>query len=95
MRITKDEVKYVAELARLYLSDDEIEQFTGQLDSILDYIEQLKELDVKDVLPTSQSISAENVLKEDVVDNTFKKELSLSNAPMQEEGFFKVPKVIE
>ena len=95
MRITKEEVKYVAELARLYLSDDETKQFTDQLDSILDYIDQLNELDVKDVLPTSQSVSAENVLKEDVVDNTFKKELSLLNAPLQEEGIFKVPKVIE
>ena len=95
MRITKEEVKYVAELARLYLSEDEIEEFTVQLDNILGYIDQLNELDVKDVLPTSQSISAENVLKEDVVDNTFKKELSISNAPLQEKGFFKVPKVIE
>ena len=95
MRITKEEVGYVAKLARLYLSEDNIEVFTGQLDKILDYIDQLNELDVKDVSPTSQAVSSENVLREDIVDNTFSKDLSLKNAPLEEDGFFKVPKVLE
>ena len=95
MRISKDEVKYVARLARLSLNDDQLVSFTEHFDKILDYIAQLNELNVSNVTPTSQSISSENVLREDIVDNTFKKELSLSNAPLSEGGFFKVPKVIE
>jgi len=95
MRITKDEVKYVATLARLELNEEQLESYTGQMDSILDYIDQLNELDVKDVAPTAQSITSGNVLREDVVDNTYTREMSLYNAPLEEGGFFKVPKVIE
>ncbi len=95
MSITKQEVQYVAKLARLYLDDDQAEVFTEQLDQILGYIDQLNEIDVQNVAATSQSIATENVLRDDVVDNTYDRELSLSNAPLKEDGFFKVPKVIE
>ncbi len=95
MKITKEEVEYVAKLARMYLSKEEAKMFTGQLDKILDYINLLNELDVNDVQPTSQSVSKRNVLRKDTADNTFKKEESLKNAPSQDKGFFKVPKVIE
>ena len=94
-RITQEEVLYVAKLARLYLSDGEAKEFTGQLDTILGYIDQLNELDVSDVLPTAQSISAGNVFREDNVDTSFDKNDSLSNAPLKEDGFFKVPKVLK
>jgi len=95
MSITKDEVQHVAKLARLSVADDELSALTGHLDKILDYINQLNELDVEGVAPTAQRNTSENVLREDVVDNTFTKELSLQNAPLKEGGFFKVPKVIE
>ena len=94
-KITKEEVQYVAKLARLYLNDSEAETFTGQLDTILDYINQLNELDVSDVMPTAQSVSSGNVLREDKAEKKYTTERSLKNAPLQEEGFFKVPKVLE
>jgi aspartyl-tRNA(Asn)/glutamyl-tRNA(Gln) amidotransferase subunit C len=95
MSITKDEVRYVAKLARLNIAEDKLEPFTAQMDNILGYIDQLNELDVTDVQPTAQSLSSGNVLREDIVDNTYTRERSLKNAPLEEDGFFKVPKVID
>jgi len=63
--ITKDEVKYIATLSRLGLTEDEIEKFSTDLSSILDFIEQLKEVDITDVLATSHITGLENIMRED------------------------------
>ena len=97
MKITRKEVEYVARLARLELSDEEKEQFTGQLESILEYIDQLNRLDTSGVPPTSHVLALKNVWREDVLDESSGelRERILSNAPEREGDFFKVKKVIE
>jgi aspartyl-tRNA(Asn)/glutamyl-tRNA(Gln) amidotransferase subunit C len=97
MKITTKDVEYVARLARLKLSDQEKEKFTEQLTSILDYVDQLKELDTDNIEPTSHAIKMGNVWREDVLSPSSdeERELILSNAPDREENFFKVKKVIE
>ena len=97
MKITKNEVDYVARLARLELSDEEKERFTGQLESILEYINQLNRLDTTDVVPTSHVLPLKNVWREDTMKPcpSDVREALLANAPEREGNFFKVKKVIE
>ena len=95
MKLTKEDVVYVAELARLEFHDDELKVLGDQLTSILDYAEKLNELDTSDVRPTAHVLPVNNVLREDVVTPSLDREKVLQNAPSQENGCFKVPKVIE
>lgn len=98
MPITKDEVLKIAELARLELTDAETASFTTQLDSILNYIEKLNELDTADIEPMFHSIAAsddlEYTLRDDVVLLSLGQQVAVENAPDKEAGYFKVPKVI-
>ncbi len=94
MKISKQEVEHVALLARLHLTEREIEQFTGQLDAILTYVDKLNELDTHDVEPTSHVIEIGNVVREDRVHDSIPVEESLANAPDPDKGFFKVPRII-
>lgn len=64
--ITPEQVKHIAKLARLGIKDDDVEKFSRQLSSIMEYVEKLNEVDVKNVLPTSQVTGLENVMREDV-----------------------------
>lgn len=95
MKITVNEVEYVAKLARLKLSDQEKVLFTQQLDNILQYMDKLNELDTKDIPPTSHVLPLENVMREDEVRPSYPPEELLANAPDREDTFFAVPKVIE
>ncbi|HWP44287.1 MAG TPA: Asp-tRNA(Asn)/Glu-tRNA(Gln) amidotransferase subunit GatC [Blastocatellia bacterium] len=98
MPITKSDVEKIAELARLELTAEEIESFTGQLSSILSYIDKLNELDTSDVEPMSHCSTAagdvEYTLREDRVEPSLGQKLATENAPDSEAGYFKVPKVI-
>jgi aspartyl-tRNA(Asn)/glutamyl-tRNA(Gln) amidotransferase subunit C len=95
MKITAKEVRYVADLARLELSPEEVELFTGDMNRILDFMDQLNELDTGGVEPTSHVLSLKNVFREDVVGDSLTVEEVLSNAPRREKGHFVVPKIIE
>ena len=95
MSISVKDVEYVADLARLELSEEEKKEFTEQLNAILQYFEQLNELDTEGVKPTSHVIQMANVLREDVVRPSWPLEQVLLNAPDEEEGQFKVPAVLE
>jgi aspartyl-tRNA(Asn)/glutamyl-tRNA(Gln) amidotransferase subunit C len=95
MKITKKEVDHVALLARLKFSEVEKERFTTQLNSILEYMEQLQELDTSQVEPTFHAVARRNVFRDDVVLPSEPPELTLSNAPDGDRGFFRVPKIIE
>ncbi|MCX7857812.1 MAG: Asp-tRNA(Asn)/Glu-tRNA(Gln) amidotransferase subunit GatC [Deltaproteobacteria bacterium] len=95
MKIEKETVKYIAHLSRLDLTDEEIVEFTGQLDNILRYMDQLNELKTEGVEPTSHAIEIKTPLREDVVRNSLSQEESVSNAPERKGPFFKVPPVIE
>ncbi|MEH2084164.1 MAG: Asp-tRNA(Asn)/Glu-tRNA(Gln) amidotransferase subunit GatC [Nostoc sp.] len=92
--IDQEQVHKVANLARLELTSQEEEQFTTQLGSILDYIEQLNELDVSNVLPTTRAIDVSNITREDELQPYPDRESILNSAPEQEGEFFKVPKIL-
>jgi len=95
MKIKKQEVDHVALLARLKFSETEKERFTTQLNTILEYMDKLKELDTSQVEPTFHAVARTNVFREDQVLSSNPQDLSLSNAPDAERGFFRVPKIIE
>ncbi len=94
MAVTKKDVEHIAELARLKFKDEELENFTSQLNEILEYMEKLNELDTENVEPLSHPIESQNVFREDGVKPSVNREDALKNAPQKDEEFFKVPKVI-
>ena len=94
MKITKDEVLYVADLARLDLDESAIEKFAGQIGTILDYVDKLNEVDTEGIRPTSHAISLTNAFREDNKLDIFDRDSALANAPDKEDGSFVVPKVI-
>ncbi|PLX95941.1 MAG: Asp-tRNA(Asn)/Glu-tRNA(Gln) amidotransferase GatCAB subunit C [Desulfuromonas sp.] len=95
MKITRDEVAHVARLARLALDEAQIEALTGEMDSILGYVEKLNELDTEGLVPTAHAVPMENAFRDDVVRESIGVEKALSNAPVSRTGCFAVPKVIE
>ncbi|MDP6686268.1 MAG: Asp-tRNA(Asn)/Glu-tRNA(Gln) amidotransferase subunit GatC [Candidatus Omnitrophota bacterium] len=94
MAITKDTVKYVADLARIELSQKELDHFTGQLDPILDYVHKLKKLKVDKLSPTSHVLEIKNVYREDKVKKSLDTKEVMKNAPDKEKDIFKVKKII-
>lgn len=95
MRIKEEIVRYVAHLSRIDLSEDEVREFSFQLARILDYIEQLNELDVRGVEPTSHAVEIKTPLREDNLGESLPQEDSLMNAPDKKGPFFKVPAIIQ
>jgi len=93
-RITRDEVAHVARLARLDLSADELEMFTGQLAAVLDHAADVEALDLADLPPTSHPYPLKNVLRADVVSATVDTDEVLRAAPQVEDGRFKVPPIL-
>ena len=93
--LSRDEVKHVARLCRLKLTDEELEIFTRELSAILNYIEKLNKLDTENVTPLTHVLPITNVLREDKVRASLSPEKALSNAPEKIKGFFSVPKIIE
>ncbi|MGI6108748.1 MAG: Asp-tRNA(Asn)/Glu-tRNA(Gln) amidotransferase subunit GatC [Eubacteriaceae bacterium] len=95
MKISKEEVAYVAGLARLSFNEEETEKLQEELSSVLDYVAALEKLDTTDVKPTEHVLELVNVLRPDVVGETLPIEKVLANAPESESNAFKVPRVIE
>ena len=95
MSISKDDVKYIAALARIDVPEDKLESFAKSLGGIVQYVEQLQELDVEDVKPTSHAVPVGNVLRPDVIKPSFTNQEALSFAVEAKDGSFKVPLVIE
>ena len=95
MKITKDEVIHVANLARLDLDEEAIDTFSDQIGEILAYVDTLKKVDTEGVPPTSHAISLTNAFREDEETGHLQREAALDNAPQQEDGAFVVPKIIE
>lgn len=94
MSIDREEVKKVANLARLNITEAEEEAFTTQLNSILDYFERLSELDTTDIPPTTRAIETSNITRPDKLDPFTAKDELLKAAPEQQGDFFRVPKII-
>jgi len=89
--IDREQVLHVARLARLRLSDEEVEKMSRELSGILDHIEKIGELDLEEVEPTSHVIQLENVLREDVPRPSWPRERMLAEAPEVAAGGFRVP----
>lgn len=95
VRIDQAQVRRVAHLARLELSEEEIAQFSMQLSAIVEYIEKLNELDTEAVEPLAHCLPICNVFREDQIQPSLSNEQALANAPDAGDGYFKVPKILE
>lgn len=94
MRITENEVKHVAHLARLHLDQDELSKMTVQLDTILSYVAKLEELDTSEVEPTTHAFAITNAFRDDEVRPSLERQKALTNAPEENGEAFIVPRVI-
>jgi len=95
MSLSIDDVAKVAVLARLRVSPDELQMFTGQLNSIMDYVAELQELDTDGVLPLAHGIEVRNVFRDDERGPALPREAALANAPKRNQESFLVPAVLE
>ena len=95
MKITRQDVAHVAELARLRFKDDELEAMTAQLNSILDSFDRLQTVDTTGIKPSTHAVDMSNAFREDTVLPSLAPAAVLANAPDFEEGCFKVPRIIE
>jgi aspartyl-tRNA(Asn)/glutamyl-tRNA(Gln) amidotransferase subunit C len=94
MKITQKEVVYVANLAHLELTPDEVDHMTRQLDNILNYVDKLNELDTTGIQPTTHAIAIHNAFRQDEVKRSLSREEALANGPLHNGEAFVVAKVI-
>ena len=94
-KIDQPQVRKVAKLARLDLTDSKVEQFSAELSSIVGYIEKLNELDADNVEPLAHCLPVHNVFREDVPVPSLDVDKALANAPQRADDYFKVPKVLD
>lgn len=93
MKISRKDAEYVAGLARLELTEQEVVDYTQQLNSILEYAAMLEQVNTDNVMPTAHAVPLHNVLREDHVTASISQEAALGNAPDANDGFFRVPKI--
>jgi aspartyl-tRNA(Asn)/glutamyl-tRNA(Gln) amidotransferase subunit C len=95
LALTRDQVKHVAELAKLRLTDQEVDLFQVQLSDILDHVAQLEELDTEAISPTAGVLPLKNVMRPDVCQPSFPREVMLANAPAVHDEFVQVQAVLD
>lgn len=95
MKISEQDIKTVASLSRLRIREEEAQEVISQLNKILTYVENLQALDTTKIEPTTYALPMQNIFREDKVKPSLERELALSNAPLKEDGYFKVPRVLE
>ena len=93
--IDEARVRRIARLARLNLSDEQIQRYTGQLEAILEYFQQLDRVDTEGVQPMAHALPMTDVVRDDEPGASFDSEKALQNAPQREQHFFRVPKVLD
>ena len=93
--ISRDDVLHVARLARLHLTDEEVDRLQAQLSNILEAIETLRDVDTSHVGPTASVIRLENVMRDDEARPPMAREAALANAPLRDDPFLRVPTVLE
>ena len=93
--VNREEVLKIASLAKLSLTEEEVEKYTSQFNDILDYMHQLNELDTENVEPLSHVLELTNVMRKDVEESSLKRKEVLKNAPESDSDYFIVPKVID
>jgi aspartyl-tRNA(Asn)/glutamyl-tRNA(Gln) amidotransferase subunit C len=94
MSLSEQDVRHVAMLARLALTDEEVEAMRTDLNSILDHIDEIQRLDLGDVAPMAHAIKVVNVTRPDVVTPSFPQHVAVMNAPQSEDGAFVIPQII-
>ena len=94
-RIDPDQVRHIGKLARLQLSEAEVEQFSEQLSEILAYVEKLEQLDIAGVAPSAHALGVTNVFRPDEPGEPLAPSDALANAPGRDRNFFTVPKVLD
>ena len=94
MKISKQEVLHVADLARLDLDEELIDRFAGQIGEILEYVDKLNKIDTQGITPTSHAIFLSNAFRDDEERPHLDNDVALANAPEKEDGDFIVPKVV-
>lgn len=95
MKISHEEIQKIALLSRLAIKEDQMDAVGTQLNDILSYMDLISQVDVEGVQPTAHAVTMQNVMRDDVVQPSFTNEQALLNAPEPEDGYFKVPKVIQ
>lgn len=95
MKISQEQLEAIASLARLNLTDEEKDRMIGEMGAIIEFADQLAELDTTGVEPTAYPIPIKNVFREDRIRESFDREEILKNVPSSEDGYIKVPKVVE
>lgn len=95
MKITKEQVVHVANLARLNLTDEEQQELAKDLENIISFADKLNELDIDNIDPTAHVIPIQNVFRKDEVQTSLERDALLANAPSEKDGCFYVPKVVE
>ena len=95
MKVTKEDMENVAVLSCLSIPEDKEAQYTQQLNDFLEYVDNLSTVDTEGIQPIAHVLPVSNVFREDVVKESLSREAALSNAPLKEDGYFKVPKVLE
>ncbi len=93
-KLSRDEVAHLARLARLAVTDEELDVFAGQLDTILDAVARVGDAAAEDVAPTTHAVPMTNVLRPDVVTPCLPRDVVLAGAPAAEEGRFRVPRIL-
>lgn len=95
MKVTREDVENVALLSRLSVSEDEMDKNIKELSDFLEYVDRLQQVDTENVAPTAHVLPLKNVFREDVVKPSLDRDAALSNAPEKDNGYFRVPKILE
>ncbi len=95
MKITRNDVEHVAQLARLRFTEDQLALFTEQLNTLLSYFDKLREADTTGIEPSTHAVNLCNAFRKDLARQSLVEDDALRNAPASERGCFKVPKIIE
>lgn len=95
MKVTREDVENVALLSRLSIDEKDMDKNIQELSDFLEYVDRLQQVDTENVTPTAHVLPIQNVFREDVVKPSLDRDLALSNAPEQEDGYFRVPKIVE
>lgn len=95
MALTSEEVLHIARLARIALSDDDVQRFTAQLSGILDHFEALAAVDTEGLEPTAHPLPLSNIMREDEVKPSLPQSEAIANAPLTEDGYIRVRAVLE
>lgn len=95
MEISKEQVEFIAELSKLEFNDNKLDKLTKDLGSIVEFAEQLNEIDVEGIEPTAHILDVKNVYRKDKVKKSFERDIILENAPKKEVGCIVVPKTVD